>query len=214
MSDKTAVDLFTPEEHRILSEWLNEKPRCTAEPLTIEVALERLGFGEDLASPLYSDVDAAVAFIVLEAVEKRLPQWASVDDEGVHPARDYRPKELIPARRMAMIPQHLFTLNWADSGPGFSWPAAYYATWVPGYARFVVTDSADCPDAFGYTDIAIGNFAKEEGLVEGSRRVVVEDWRTRLAEYNQERWAYLFGEGVVGEAEAEAWADEAWGERV
>ena len=212
MSDKTAVNLFTPEEHRILSEWLGTKPLCAAAPPTLGQALERLGFGEELAAPHYTDVDAAAAFVVLEAVEKRLPQWASVDGGGVHVARDYRPKELIPARRTAMIPQHLFTLNWADSGPGFSWPAAYYATWVPGYDRFAVTDSADCPDAHGYADLAIGHFGKEEGLIEGSRRVVVEDWQRRVAEYDQGRWAYLFGEGLVDETEADAWADDAWGE--
>lgn len=212
MSDKTAVDLFTPEEHRILSRWLDTEPSCVEAPPTLEEALERLGFGQELAAPFYTDVDAAVAFILLESVEKRLPQWAAIDDAGVHLARDYRPKELVPARRMAMIPQHLFTLNWADSGPGFSWPAAYYATWIPGYDRFAVTDSADCPDAHGYADLAIGHFGKEEGLVAGSRQVVVADWRRRIGEYGQGRWAYLFGEGLVDETEAKAWADEAWEE--
>ena len=95
-----------------------------------------------------------------------------------------------------MIPQHLFTVNWADSGPGFSWPAAYYATWVPYYERFVVTDSADCPDAFGYADVAVGHFGQEEDLLEGSRRIVVEDWRFRIGEWDQGRWAYLFFEGT------------------
>ncbi len=79
MSEKTAVNLFTPEEHRILSEWLDTKPHCPEGAPTLETALERLGFGEELAAPYYTDVDAAVAFIVLESVEKRLPQWAAVD---------------------------------------------------------------------------------------------------------------------------------------
>ena len=157
MSTKNAVDLFTPEEHRILSEWLEIEPRTTSQPPSLDEALERLGFEKETADR-YTNVNAAVAFIVLEAVEKRLPQWAGVSDGELQFARDYRPKELIPARRAAMLPQYLFTLNWADSGPGFSWPGAYYTTWVPSYERFVVTYSADSPEVWGYADIAIGQF--------------------------------------------------------
>jgi len=210
MGECSPVDLFTPEEDSIFFEWFRgEVPKDLDLP-PISSALERLGLGEGPERP-YSNLDAAVAFIVLEAVEKRLPQWAAVGGGEVQFARDYRPKELVPARRAAMIPQHLFTLNWADSGPGFSWPAAYYATWVPTYDRFVVMVSADCPDAFGYTDIAIGHFGKEESLLEGSRRIVVEDWRYQIGEWDQGRWAYLFFEGLLNEAGAESWADEAWG---
>jgi len=43
----------------------------------------------------------------------------------------------------------LFQINWADSGPGLSWPADYNLVWVPSFARFVLTYSADSPDAFG-----------------------------------------------------------------
>jgi hypothetical protein len=135
-----------------------------------------------------------------------------VDDGGVHLARDYRPKELIPARRATMLPQYLFTLNWADSGPGCSWPGAYYTTWVPFYERFVVTYSADTPEVFGYADIAIGQFEAKEGLKDGSHRIIVEDWRSQYHDCGQERWAYLFGTGIVDEAEAESWADEVWEE--
>jgi hypothetical protein len=92
-----------------------------------------------------------------------------------------------------------------------SWPTAYYTTWVPYYERFVITDSADCPDAFGYADIAIGHFGREEGLEQGSRRIVVKDRRFQASEWNQGRWVYLFFEGLLGSAEAESWADEAWG---
>ena len=211
MSTKTAVDLFTPEEHRILSDWLEIEPRTTSPVPSIDEALERLGFAENPGLP-YSNIHAAVAFIVLEAVEKRLPQWAAYEDGEVHFARDYRPKELIPARRAAMLPQYLFTLNWADSGPGFSWPGAYYTTWVPLYERFVVTYSADTPEVYGYADLAIGQFEAKEGLKDGSHRIIVEDWGYQYNECSQGRWAYLFETGLIDEGEAEAWAEEVWGE--
>ena len=212
MSAKTVVDLFTPEEHRILSNWLEIEPDAEGTLPPIEDALRRLGFEDDPGLP-YSNVHAAVAFIVLEPVEKRLPQWSIVDEnDEIQFARDYRPKELIPARRAAMLPQYLFTLNWADSGPGFSWPGAYYTTWVPLYERFVVTYSADTPEVWGYADIAIGQFDAKEGLKDGSQRIIIEDWRMQRDECSQERWGYLFGTGLVDEAEAKAWADEVWGE--
>ena len=211
MHEKTAVDLFTPEEHQILSQWLDLEPPGGASLPSIDQALARLGFEHD-AECSYTKLDAAVAFIVLEAVEHRLPQWASVADGVVNRARTYRPKEMVPKRLAAMLPQHLFTVNWADSGPGFSWPAAYYTTWVPHYDRFVVTDSGDCPDVFGYADIAVGHFGREEGLEKGSRRIVVETWRDLFEEWNPSRWAYLFFEGLLDSSEAESWADEAWRE--
>ena len=79
-------------------------------------------------------------------------------------------------------------------------------------ARSGMTKRSRLHEAPKYAHIAIGHFGKEAGLVEGSRRVVVEEWRHRVAEYDQGRWAYLFGEGLVDEAEADAWADDAWGE--
>ena len=123
-------------------------------------------------------------------------------------AREMRPKERIPARRTAMIPQHLFTPNRADGGPGIRWPAACHATRVPGCDRFVATESADGPDAFGCTDVAIGHFGSERGLAPGSRQVILANWLHQAEEWGQARWVDLFSEGIVGEAEAAAWADE------
>jgi hypothetical protein len=58
----------------------------------------------------------------------------------------------------------------------------------------------------------IGQFEAKEGLKDGSRRIIVEDWRYQYKHCSQGRWAYLFGTGLVGEGEAAAWADEVWGE--
>jgi hypothetical protein len=157
------IDLFTPEEHRILSEWLGVDPPPAAASCSLEEALERLG-ASDSPGAYYTPASAAVAFIVLESVEDRLPNCGISDGDGVTLTRDYRPKALVPSRQVAVLPQHLFTLNWADSGPGISWPGAYYTTWVPIYDRYVVTYSADTPEVFGYCDIAIGHFGHDEDL--------------------------------------------------
>jgi len=46
--------------------------------------------------------------------------------------------------KVELWPYYLLTINWADSGPGFSWPVAYNAIYVPGFDRTVVTASGDC----------------------------------------------------------------------
>ncbi len=96
-----------------------------------------------------------------------------------------------------MLPRRLLTINWADSGPGFSWPVAYYATYVPGYNRTVVTASGDCPDALGVCDIALGSFGPETPLLEGSGAIIRDEWANRRREFDQSRWVYILDTGLV-----------------
>lgn len=106
----------------------------------------------------------------------------------------------------------LFGINWADSGPGFSWPADYHVAWLPGFDRWILVYSADSPDALGYCDIALGSFAPD---VEGSaavRGLLVADWRRQAEEWSREPWESLWSEENVSEDEALAWRGEAWKE--
>ncbi len=208
---RASVEFFTPEEHRILAEWFGQEPHPAATGCSLDEALERLGVTES-PHTLYRETDPAVAFIVLEGVEHELPNCGVFDGERVNLTRAYRPQQLVPQRRVCIVPQHLFTVNWADTAPGISWPGAYYCTWVPCYERYVVTYSGDCPEVFGYCDIAIGHFGLDETLKEGSRRVVTDDWQRQYGEFNQGRWAYLFFEGLLDGEEAATWADVVWPE--
>jgi hypothetical protein len=153
----------------------------------------------------FSRLQAAVASVVLRCVQRQLPQWAVVQDGQVTRARQVKQRRM----KSQFKPQHLFTLNWADTAPGFSWPCAYYATRVPAHAGIVVTASADCPETFGWCDIAIGHFPAVDDIREGARRVITEHWKF-LAGNDQERWAYLFAEGLVDSEMADAWADRVW----
>ena len=121
-----------------------------------------------------------MAAIVLERIQDTLPQWASVklreneyEENVITLARE------VKARRarctVELVPQYLLTINWADSGPGFSWPVAYHVTWVPIYDEYVVTQSADSPDAFGYCDFAIGRFPKTDDFVTAAAKEIKED---------------------------------------
>lgn len=151
-------------------------------------------------------VENVVARICLEAVSLRLPQWGVVSDAGVQFARKHRRRRT----RRNLLSRHLFEINWADSGPGFSWPEAYRLTWLTGYDVAIVTASADSPDAHGYCDFAIGWFDADTSEEEGVPRCITEWWRT-LRSHGQERWAYLFDTGEVSAAQAAAWANRVWG---
>ena len=120
----TVVDLFTPDEHAVLADWFGVKSPAIAQDIPPDEAISRLGF--DKRADFYRRIDAAVAFTVLERVEQRLPQWSAIRGDELIVAREYRDDNNIPNRKVLLQPRHLFTVNWADSGPGFSWPTAYY----------------------------------------------------------------------------------------
>jgi hypothetical protein len=112
-----------------------------------------------------------------------------------------------------LLPQHLFTINWADSGPGVCWPVAYLATYVPGFDRTIVTASADTPEMYGACDFALGAFGPERSIVQGSREAITADWTKQRDKYEQGRLENLFDTGLIDPAEAVAWADKVWSDR-
>jgi hypothetical protein len=212
-----AVDLFSADEHAVLAQWFGVDPPSCAKDIVVAEAARRLGFEEEPGH--YRLLDAVVAFIVLERVEKDLPQWAaSCDEDGnLIEARKYRDEATVPDRTVLMVPRYLFTLNWADSSfftveHRSSWPEAYFVTWVPHYDRFVVTGSMDCPDVIGYCDFALGAFGVDTRLKDGAKRIICGQWASQRDEGGAQRWACLFGTGLISEPEASAWADEVWRE--
>lgn len=201
---RTADDDLSKTQRVVLSAYLD---RASSEKGLAE-AIDRLELsGSAIDGDGYpSLLDAAVAEVLLQAIRDTLPQWALIDEQGVTLGR----KKVTRSKRKTFQPKHLFTINWADSVPGFSSPEAYYATPVPMYGLVVITASADGEDLYGFTDFAIGHFDGAGTLLDGVRQVVTDHW-SRRAEDGQTRWQYLFKEGVVTEAMASSWADEvAW----
>ena len=121
-------------------------------------------------------------------------------------------KDRRAVRKIEVVPQYLLTINWADSGPGFSWPAAYHVTWLPVYDVYIVTESADSPDAYGYCDFAIGYFTEPDDVAKSAGEIIKDDWQWAMNSRDQPRWAYLFGTGLIDEEAAEKMADEVWGD--
>ena len=216
----TSSDLFHPIEHAFICDWLgvqrpadaknidlyDERKDGQPEELDIIRPIEGLeGWDGNLGDPSSN----AVARLVLSNIQGRLPQWAAVYHDGKITLA--RKRGTVRQHPISLMPQYLFTINWADSGPGYSWPEAYYATYLPYYDIYVVTLSQDSPDAYGYTDLAIGYFKPVESILEGAHRLITENWSCQLGEYDQSRWAYLFGTGLVDEEIAQRWSDEVWG---
>ncbi len=154
------------------------------------------------------DVPNAVARLALARIQECLPAWAGVNDSGHYfTSRQYTRSEI------AMVnyhPQHLFTINWADSGPGFSWPEAYYLVWLPVFERYVVTASQDSPDCYGFEDIAIGWQFFSDDRVAIAKEIILANWGSVHKPNYEEGWAYLFGTGLVSEDEANSWREEIW----
>ncbi len=86
----------------------------------------------------------------------------------------------------------------------------YHVTWVPMYDTYVVTQSADCPDAFGYCDFAIGHFPTTEDFVSASADEIRDDWEWQRDQFCQARCAYLFGSGLIDEAAAIRMREAVW----
>ena len=157
-----------------------------------------------------STVDWAVAAILLERIQDRLPQWASVSEGKATLGRNLRDRAA--DRTVEITPTHLVTINWADSGPGFSWPEAYHVTYVPYYDEYIVTGSVDCTDVYGVTDFALGHFRPGEDIRKASAEIIRTEWQFLTDNYNQYRWAYLFDEALIGQDFADELADTIWEE--
>lgn len=203
-------DCYTDTERAFLSDYFGIrrperlKDLDVYEPVRKGVFVKRGEYSSEF------DIANAVARLCLTRIQDYLPAWAGVNNKGEYVvARNYSRSEV------AMVnfhPQHLFTINWADSGPGFSWPEAYYLVWLPVFERFVVTASQDSPDCYGFEDIAIGWQFFDEDRVNLAKEIIQANWGAVHKPNIDEGWAYLFGTGLVSETEAEAWREEIWPE--
>ena len=113
-----SVDLFTADEHLVLCDWfgVNYPPS----ERWIEDILDEWNIPRDICH--YKRTDAAVARILLERIQDRLPNWAGLAGGRFVMARPFFDRRA--RRKVELWPHYLLTINWADSGPGFSWPVA------------------------------------------------------------------------------------------
>jgi hypothetical protein len=149
----------------------------------------------------------AVARIALARVQKSLPQFAICGPDSIEFGRDITSP---PSRPVEVMARHLFTIDWAMTAPGVSWPEAYFLTWLPGIDQWLVTSSRDTPEVGGYCDLALGYFDSEKAPLEGAGLIIGGYWSDQFIDYDQPRWELFFEAGLVSHEMAGEWADEIW----
>jgi hypothetical protein len=203
------ASVFTPAERLVVDDWLQHPVEAPPPDSPVMGALAALGFAETTMYE-YGLTSAAVAQIALAAVEDRLPQWALVRDDDITLGRLVRPTTERYQRAVHLRPRFLFSLDWASSAPGMSWPRDYYATWFPGYGIWVVTASSDTPHPWGALDVSVGWFSDTQHFHEGVRDVIVAHWQRDEMQEPEFAWETFWKAGLVSETDARTWRDEVW----
>ncbi len=195
----------------MISAWLKVPPPSAAKDVSVEEALDRLGTPE-VHEP-HTRLAAAVAAIALEDCRNELPNWTAVrvSDGQLLEARPRPPEWRSGRRPEAPASNHLFTINWATSGPGFDWPAMYRATWMPRYNVFVLTTSHDTDEIFGTCDAAIGHIEPGQSEVLRGGHVVRDFWQRLVTQFDSSRFESVLREGQMRAVHVEALANEVWG---
>jgi len=156
------------------------------------------------------ELDNEVATIILDTFQSHLPNFRWHDqDDNLRSARD---KNTMKVRKVQLFPLHLFTINWATSGPGIEWPESYSVTYVPSHNVRIVTASADSDDMWGCTDLAIGWCKPYRTLDFGVKKIIQAWWRNIHVSLGHP-WADVYSEGLVDADRAEKWALEVYGAR-
>jgi len=220
LETRTVVEYFHPREHAILAEYFEDKKKLPKEARDIdphEIIPKDDGWdesergivcrpgsrGEDCP---FEAVRNAVARIALAPVRTSLPVWGTYGVGEVCHTRQEENSSKLPLRGFHSEPVLALTINWANSGPGYSWPESYYVAWIPYYERYVVTASLDSPLDEGYLDLAIGCLPEKATVEEDLKEVILSRW-TDLFPYVQ-GWAECWNEGIV--EDPWAWRSELW----
>ena len=220
---QTVVEYFHPREHAILAEYFDLKKKLPKEARKIdphEIIPKDGGWDEGEQGIVcrpgsrgqdcrFEALNNAVARIALAPLRKSLPVWGTYGDGKVYHTRQEEHASALPLRGFRSEPVLALTINWANSGPGYSWPESYYVAWIPYYERYVVTASLDSPLDEGYLDFAIGWLPDKATVEEDLKDVILSRW-TNLSPYVQ-GWAECWNEGIVDDPWAwrsELWSDE------
>ena len=217
------LNYYHPLEHAYLCDYLGlERPDC-AKGLNPHAPAERdeaLDHDEYVSDGIFRlrpacdggyntwTVPNAIARMALNHHQRQLPQWGYCSGDSFVKARHYEGRSL---RRAAFEPEFLLMINYADSGPGFSWPETYHAVLFPHYDVYVVTASQDSPDVHGYVDEAIGFFPRDMDILEGVKPILCKTWPGEMEPEPDYAWQNVWSEGLIDAETACAWRAEVYG---
>ena len=219
-SSESKIEGFFPREHAILAEYfdLQEKQpqqgrafdpdEIITEGNDYDEASGGIACRKSFGGRDYRAIDNAVARIALAPVRENLPTWGGLGKDGAFHSRQSENESILPERGYRSDPVHVLSINWASSGPGYSWPLKYYISWIPYYERYVITVSYDSPEVEGYLDLAIGDLSEGASVEKELKSVIVRHWN-RDATYLQ-GWEGVIDSGIV--KDPWAWREEVdWG---
>ena len=190
-------------EHEVIGKWLSRMQEREKGNLPIDNNCFNNVSGK-------LELDNEVATILLDTFQSHLPnfRWHDQDDN----LRSVRVKKTIKERKVQLFPLHLFTINWATSGPGIEWPESYSVTYVPSHNVRIVTASADSDDMWGCTDLAIG-WCKPYRTPDFGVKKIIQTWWRNIHVSLGHPWADVYSEGLVDADRAEKWGLGVYGSR-
>ena len=195
------LKLLPDEELQILDAYIKR-----SNSIRLNKIPDQLGIPEN---PDIPRVSIAVAQILLEPIQELLPSWSCIDEDHEFIASRKVFKRFVESR-LKFNPHLIFLINWADSGPGFSWPEAYYITYLPGFNKYIVTASRDSEDLCGCTDNAIGFFDGDLDKIEVAKKALIKHWRVAKRQGLDDGWQSVWERGLVNHKVAISWAKEVW----
>ena len=217
------LECYHPLEHAYLCDYLGlERPDC-AKALNPHAPAERdeiLDHDEYVSDGIFRlrptidgeyniwTVPNAIARMALNQHQRELPQWGYCSGDGFVKTRHYEGRSLHRAR---LDPLFLLMINYADSGPGFSWPETYQAVLFPHYDVYIVTASQDSPEVHGYVDEAIGFFPNDMDILEGVKPILCKTWPGEIEPEPEYAWQNVWNEGLIDAETAYAWRAEVFG---
>jgi hypothetical protein len=216
------LELFHPLEHAYLCDYLGiERPPVARAldpyaPGECDRVLDQDEFENDGVFRLRPDYEGivsinavpnAIARMALNGIQDRLPNWYCGWQGGYVKARHHEGRCL---HRANLKPEYLFKINYADSGPGFSWPEDYHRVRFPHYDIWFVIASQDTPEVHGYADQVIGHYSLDEDPMEAIKRILIA-WWTQGGDDPEFAWEALWDTGLIDSATIMGWRDEAFG---
>jgi len=203
---------FAAADRDVLDYWFTQPDESPSSQSRVGQRIAAIGLVPQRGQA-YSTPAAFVASLVLNAIRHRLPGEDTIDPATTISQQPIPELKNNPWRRVELLPRFLCSLNWESRGPESCWPVDYYATWLPGYYRWVVTGSCDAPEYWGAYDVALGWFDDDEPLLEGTRGVLTADWRIAQKLYSPLADQFVGKPGAVQTETAERWMAEVGPER-
>ena len=134
------------------------------------------------------------AAVILRGIQRRLPQWGGYDGTQGRLARNANQSS---GGALQLAPTLVCVVNWATSGPSYSWPIAYHLTYLPAFDVEVLTASADIPELFGgMCDIAIASRQPAANRRHLAIEMIAECWEDQIATFGSD-WEDVVTSGLV-----------------